>query len=70
MSEENRIATKFVALVTVIDPDTGYPVEVEIRKMANGPMVGLDGAFLASSDEDAVNPYDGESVLIIPDDEN
>lgn len=44
------IKTKFVTIITVIDPDSGGEVEIEIRKMENGPMIGLDGSFLGNTD--------------------
>lgn len=66
---QQRIATKFVQQVTVTDPDTMLPVTVEIRKMATGAMVGLDGSFLENCEDDAFSPYDANTFLDIPDDE-
>ncbi len=69
MSE--KIATKFVAKVVVLDPDTDLEVEVEIRKMETGPMVGLDGCFLdqMGPGEQPYSPYDKDTEIIVPDDE-
>ena len=64
--------TKHVATITVLDPDTKLPVEVEIRKdPESGAMIGFDGSFLHQmGDEDVVvSPYDGARIGI-PDDEN
>jgi hypothetical protein len=67
------INTKFVQVVTVIDPDTFGPVEVEIRKMETGPMVGIDGSYLEQDVGEVLSPYDdpfaNDTILDIPDDE-
>lgn len=62
--------SKHVRTLHVIDPDTQLPVEVEIRKLDSGAMVGLDGSFLAqmSDEEQPFDPYDGKP-FIVPDDE-
>jgi hypothetical protein len=63
-------ATKYIATVTVLDPDSGGPVEVEIRKdPLSGAMVGLDGSYLANTDEDVYSPYNHGDKLSVPDDE-
>ena len=66
-----RIGSKHVCVVTVTDPDTHLPVEVEIRKMETGPMVGFDGSFLEQLDEDEHprSPYDEDAWVIVPDDD-
>ena len=58
--------TRPVCIVTVIDPDSGGEVEVEIRKTESGAMVGLDGAFLQQSDDEPFSPYDEDVQLIVP----
>ncbi len=63
------INSKHVQTVLVTDPDTGNVCEVEIRKLENGPLVGLDGAFLEQTDDNAFSPYDKGEEIIIPDDE-
>lgn len=61
--------TKYIASITVTDPDTNLPVEIEIRKDdESGCMVGIDGAIL-DSDEDVYSPYTEGAILEIPDDE-
>lgn len=52
------IGSKFVQVLTVIDPDTKLPVELEIRKMETGPLVGLDGSFLEQDIGTVYSPYD------------
>lgn len=63
------ITSKPVCVVCVIDPDTKLEVEVEIRKLPSGLMVGFDGVYLESNDP-VYNPY---SLLVeeveIPDNE-
>ena len=63
--------TKFVQVVEVRDPDTKLPVEVEIRKLANGLLVGLDGCFLQQMEDGDVlnNPY-ANGLLVVPADES
>jgi len=67
----NRIPTSHVTTVTVIDPDSNLPVDVEIRKMATGPMVGIDGSFLEQlgDDEQPNSPYDDDAKILVPDNE-
>jgi hypothetical protein len=60
--------TKYVASVTVLDPDTGNPVEMEIRKCDHGGMVGIDGSALMQ-DLDLFDPYNQNVGLDVPDDE-
>ena len=65
-----RHPTIRVTTVTVIDPDTAGPVEVEIRKdLTTGAMVGLDGSFLEQLDADTRDPFNAGAVLIVPDTE-
>jgi hypothetical protein len=68
------ISTKWVAHVTVTDPDTGNEVGVEIRKLETGPMVGLDSSYLEQLDGDPeedfpMSPYDENTGLFVPDNE-
>ena len=65
-----KITSKHVQGVLVTDPDTGGICEVEIRKLEGGPLVGLDGAFLDQTDDDAFSPYDKGVAIIIPNDED
>lgn len=67
--EQEPIKTKFVQSVTVIDPDSKQPVEVEIRKLESGGIVGIDGSWLAQDEGPTYSPYDRGVQLVIPDDE-
>ena len=64
-----NIKTKYVTKVTVIDPDSGGEVEVEIRKMETGAMVGIDGSYREQDVGPVYSPYDKGVKLNIPDDE-
>lgn len=63
------IATKFVRIVTVVDPDSKVQVDVEIRKMETGPMVGIDGSWLDQDVGDLYSPYDKGQKINVPDNE-
>jgi hypothetical protein len=63
------IPTKYVTTVTVIDPDSNAPVEIEIRKAESGWMVGIDGSYLEQDVGPVYSPYDRGIVLNIPDNE-
>jgi len=63
------LRTRFVGLVTITDPDTQCPVEIEIRKLETGALVGLDGSFLAQDVGPVFSPYDDGEELEISDDE-
>lgn len=56
--------TKFVTVVMVTDPDTGGQVEVEIRKLETGLLIGLDGCFLSQLEdgEQLHSPYDASQL--------
>ena len=63
-------STKCVAIVTITDPDTGNPVEIEIRKnQVTGLMVGLDETILKDLDAPIYDPYNKHEMLDIPDNE-
>ena len=51
------IASKFIGTVKVTDPDTGNKVEVEIRKLATGGMLGIDCGFLEKTTKNVYSPY-------------
>jgi len=58
-----------VTCVTVTDPDSKAPVEVEIRKLVeSGAMVGIDASYLASDVDEIRNPYN-PGTIEVPDDE-
>jgi hypothetical protein len=67
--DQEPIKTKFVQTVTVIDPDSNLPVELEVRKLGSGGMVGIDGSWLAQDEGPTYSPYDKSVELVIPDDE-
>lgn len=51
----------------VKDPDTKLTVEVEIRKLSTGEMVGLDQAYLENmGDEDEPNNPYAPGKFIVP----
>lgn len=55
--DQEPIKTKFVQTITVIDPDSKLPVEVEIRKLENGGMVGIDGSWLEADEGPVYSPF-------------
>ena len=59
----NNIRSKYVGTVTVTDPDSGGAVEVEIRKLETGPMVGFDASWLEQFDDQPFSPYDDDAVI-------
>jgi hypothetical protein len=69
MVEQEPIKTKLVQTVTVIDTDSNLPVELEVRKLESGGMVGIDGSWLAQDEGPTYSPYDKGVELVIPDDE-
>jgi hypothetical protein len=63
------IKTKYIQTVTVVDPDSGGEVSVEVRKLETGPMAGIDGSYLEQDVGPVYSPYDRGVELEIPDDE-
>ena len=63
--------TVYVAKITVIDPDTKLPVEMEIRKIVDSDaMIGIDMSFLEKWDGDDIrNPYSDDYLNLTEDDE-
>lgn len=64
--------TVYVAKITVIDPDTKLPVEMEIRKIVDSDaMIGIDMSFLEKWDGDDIrNPYSDDYLNLTEDDED
>jgi hypothetical protein len=64
--------TVYVAKITVIDPDTKLPVEMEIRKIVDSDaMIGIDMSFLGKwNGDDIRNPYSDDYLNITEDDED
>lgn len=63
------IKSVYVDTVTVSDPDSKLPVELEIRKLEGGGMVGIDASYLEADVGPVYSPYDKNYQLDIPDDE-
>jgi len=63
------IKSKHVTKIAVIDPDTKAVVDVEIRKLETGGMVGIDGSWLENDVGPVYSPYDLNEEIEIPDDE-
>ena len=40
------VKLKFVKCITVNDPDTGGPVELEVYKHSNGALLAIDSSYL------------------------
>jgi hypothetical protein len=64
-----RQPSKFVQIVTAIDPGSKRPVDVEIRKLDSGPMIGIDASYLEQEVGPVFSPYDEGVEINIPDDE-
>jgi len=69
VASAGTIKTTYVQTVTVVDPDSGNDVSVEVRKLETGPMVGIDGSYLEQDVGPVYSPYDRDVELEIPDDE-
>lgn len=57
------IKGKFVKSITVTDPDTNLPVEVDLFKLETGGMVGIDESFISNTDEPIYSPFDKNKKL-------
>lgn len=58
----------FVTEVSVVDPDSGLPVDVAIYKLQiNGAMFGIDSSYIQTlSEDDPVNcPFTGELIELV-----
>jgi hypothetical protein len=55
---------QFVGKVTVTDPDTKQPVEMEVYKLDGGGMVGIDSSFI-EQELPVYSPFD-KNVEIDP----
>lgn len=55
--------SEFICLVEIIDPDLGsdFPIILEVRKLANGALVGIDRAYLDHNNK-VYSPYDREEI--------
>lgn len=52
------IKGKFIQTITVTDPDSKLPVEVDIFKLQTGGIVGIDASFISNTDEPIYSPFD------------
>lgn len=62
------IKSTFVQVILVTDPDTKGEVELEIRKLASGAMLGIDGSYIEQEVGEVYSPYDEERIPIDLDD--
>jgi len=69
VASAGTIKTKYIQTVTVVDPDSGGEVAIEVRKLETGPMVGIDESYLEQDVGPVYSPYDRGVELEIPDDE-
>jgi hypothetical protein len=51
------IKSKYITTVKVTDPDTGQKVEIEVRKLETGGMLGIDCGFLEKTSKNVYSPY-------------
>ena len=65
----SSIKSTFVKLITIIDPDNNQPIELEIRKLASGAIVGFDAPYLEAEIGPIFSPYHPGMEVEIPDDE-
>ena len=63
------IKTKYVQTITVIDPDSDSDVQIAVRKLETGPMVGIGESYLEQDVGPVYSPYDRGVELEIPDEE-
>jgi len=59
----SKVNGKFVAAITVLDPDTGGEVEIEIWKLENGGMIGIDASFLEQVGGPVWSVFDRQTVI-------
>ena len=63
--------SKYIGKVTVTDPDTDAPVELEIRKLVvSGAMVGIDTSYIEQEVDEVYSPYNENTVIDIPEEES
>lgn len=58
----------FVTEVSVVDPDSGLPVDVAIyKRQSNSAMFGIDSSYIQTlSEDDPVNcPFTGELIELV-----
>jgi metal-dependent HD superfamily phosphatase/phosphodiesterase len=47
---------KFVTEISIIDPDSKEPVDIEVYKHPNGGIFAIDSSYLEQNYDDDVNP--------------
>ncbi len=52
------IKGRFIKTITVTDPDSNAPVEVDLFKLNTGGIVGIDASFISNTDEPIYSPFD------------
>lgn len=71
-SKSTAMATaKFVVELTVTDPDTNLPVEIDVFKHENGGMFAMDASYLEQCFEDdepivIPNPFHNDPLATEP----
>ena len=63
------IKSTFVKLITITDPENNQPIELEIRKLESGAVVGFDAPYLEAGVGPIFSPYHPGLQVEIPDDE-
>jgi len=53
-----KIKAKWVAAITVVDPDSDGEVELGIYKLETGGMVAIDGSYLEQDVGPVYSPFD------------
>lgn len=57
------IKGKFIQTITVIDPDTGGEVKVDMFKLETGGTVGIDASYIEGTEEPIYSPFDKNREL-------
>lgn len=60
---------KYIKSISVTDPDTRAEVEVEIWKLPNGGIVGIDASFLDKVDDTICDPFNEGEKITLPQEE-
>ncbi len=64
MSEPMRVNARFVTQVTIKDPDTGEPVEMEVWKdPTSDGLFAIDASFLGAVAEEIPSPFNPDTTL-------
>lgn len=64
-----EVKSTFMDKIYVTDPDSKSLVELEVRKLSGGPMVGIDASYLEQDVGLVFSPYDAMTVVAISDNE-